>query len=114
MKIGTFCLMLILFVFVSCSKNDNEDLVLFLWNQTGCADPWNTRPSDPDEDTSEAIVFYLFDNGVEDARIIRFAYDESIVTGCLACSCTTGTVIYVETTQTNSSKMEALGFKRDI
>jgi len=104
----------LMFVSISCSNDDNEDLVLFLWNQTGCADPWNTGPSDSNEDTSEAMVTYLSENGVDEARIIRFAYDESIVAGCLACNCTAGTVIYVETTETNSSRMEALGFTRDI
>lgn len=102
------------FLSPSCSDNDdNGDQVLFLWNQTGCADPWNTGPTDSNEATTEAMVSYLSENEVENARIIRFEFDESVATFCLACSCTTGTVIYVETTETNSSKMEALGFVKD-
>jgi len=114
MSRGILLLGVLMFVSISCSSDDNEDLVLFLWNQTGCADPWNTGPSDSNKDTSEAIVTYLSENGVDVASIIRFVFDESIATGCLACNCTTGTVIYVETTATNSSRMEALGFTRDI
>lgn len=108
-------LLWIVSVSLSCSDdNDEVDQVLFLWNQTGCADPWNTGPSDSNEETTEAMVSYLSENGVENARVVRFEFDESVVAVCLACSCTTGTVIYVATSETNSPTMEDLGFVSDL
>ena len=112
----TLRFLLVLFIVpvsMSCSDNDDDDQVLFLWNQTGCADPWDTGPSNSNEDTTKAIESYLSENGVGNVRSVSFEFDDSLATGCLACSCTTGTVIYVETTVTNSSKMETLGFVRD-
>lgn len=108
------CLLLLASITLACSDDDNDDQVLFLWNQTGCADPWETGPTNSNEETSEAVVSYLSENGVENARIIRFEFDESVATSCLACSCTTGIVIYVETLETHSSTMEDLGFVKDL
>ena len=107
-------LLLIVSISLSCSDDDDDDQVLFLWNQTGCADPWDTGPTDSNEETTEAMASYLAENGVENARILRFEFDESVATSCLACSCTTGTVIYVTTSETNSSTMEDLGFIKEL
>lgn len=105
--------LLTLSISVSCS-NDDDDQVLFLWNQTGCADPWDNGSATSNEEISAAMKSYLSENGVKDARIINFEFDESLATSCLACSCTTGTIIHVETAEANSSKMETLGFYRGL
>lgn len=111
---GILLWLLTLVISASCSDNNDDDRVRFLWNQTGCADPWNTGPTNSDEDTADAIISNLTENDIQNVSIINFEYDESLATGCLACNCTTGVVIHVETTEINNSKMENLGFIRDL
>lgn len=98
---------------MSCSDSREDTPVQFLWNQTGCADPWNALSSDTNEDIAEAIEIYLSENEIQNATVTNFEFDASVASGCLACGCTTGVVIRVETLEVNGSKMEALGFIRD-
>jgi len=111
---GFWLLLWTLSISSSCSEDDSDEPAIFLWNQTGCADPWNTGPTDSDEDTTQAVEAYLSENGIGNVSNISIEFDESVATDCFACSCTTGTVIYIETTEIDSSKMEDLGFVRNL
>lgn len=93
----------------SCTQGeDDPNFLEFYWDQTGCADPWESENSEAE--IRLTLVNYLENQGVKGARVTDFTFDgrEAI---CLACSCTTGVRIFVEAPKSSKSKMLELGFK---
>lgn len=101
-------------VFVGCSDSDDmENGTAFYWEQTGCADPWGTRPNDSNKKISAALQTYLKGKGISESHVVGF--ENTLKVGestCYACHCPTGTLIYVEVPHGDGAKMEELGFKR--
>lgn len=108
--ITTFAIVLLLAITISCTKEKNQEL--FFWNQTQCAEPWETLLSDSESKIKSAIINYLSD---EDIKVdnVEFEFDENFEHFCQACSCTTGTKIIVTIPEGNSVKMEGLGFEKN-
>ena len=104
-----FLAMIIIFL-LGCSKDDtlNED-VLFYWNQTGCADPWNTGQNNTNSETEMAVLAYLENENIV-VNAIYFDNNSPLDTGCESCGCGTGLRIIVEVNETYISEMEELGF----
>ncbi len=97
----------VLSLFFSCDKK--EDNLFFYWNQTGCADPWNTSSNDSDIETIQAVENYLSLESI-DAESIKIEFDESLTEACEACSCLTGNQIYVEVDDKYKDAMLELNF----
>ena len=105
---------ILIFFIQSCIQGgEDPDFLEFYWDQTGCADPWQTAAINSDEELKVAIVNYLKSQGVSEARISDIKSDPPQQV-CLACFCTTGTRIYVEVPKKNKNTMIALGFKEFI
>lgn len=105
---------LLLLIFVACSDSDDiGNGTTFYWNQTGCADPWGTRPNDSNKKISAALQTYLKGKGIGESDVVGF--ENTLKVGeytCYACHCPTGILIYVEVPNSDEAKMEELGFKR--
>jgi len=102
---------LILVSFYGCNNDDDsvETEVLFYWNQTKCADPWNTGENDSNSETEIAVTVYLES---EEVSILNMTFDTNspLDIYCEACICGTGQRIIVEVSNSDTSKMEALNF----
>ncbi|MGB5237284.1 MAG: hypothetical protein WBN59_06580, partial [Flavobacteriaceae bacterium] len=102
---------LFLCTFFGCNSDDNpfDTEVLFYWNQTKCADPWNTGQNDSNEETEIAVKAYLID---ENVRINKLNFDANspLDVFCESCGCGTGQRILVEVSKSDVSKMKQLGF----
>ncbi len=104
-------LSLLLFLFLqSCQEENTLALLEFYWDQTGCADPWNTNSNNSNEETQQAIEDYLSDKGVRGAKVTSITND-GIQLDCEACFCTNGTRIYLTVPKNQKGKMIDLGFK---
>lgn len=105
-----FLLGLILLLTFSCNDDDsNRNETLFFWNQTKCADPWNTEENSSNTETENAVREYL---NIEGITVINLNFDNksSLATDCEACGCGTGQRIIVEVNNSDISKMEELRF----
>lgn len=102
---------LILFSFYSCSEDDDspKEVIRFYWNQTKCADPWNTGENDPNEETKNAVKEYLKNRNINVLNI-EFDTNSPLSTLCESCGCGTGQRIIVDVEYSDSSKMEELEF----
>jgi len=102
---------LLLLLTYSCNNDDNSNReeTLFFWNQTKCADPWNTGENSSNTETENAVTEYLEN---ENVTVISLNFDTNspLITGCEACSCGTGQRIIVEVNTSDISKMEELEF----
>jgi len=104
-------LSLLLFLFLqSCQEENTLTLLEFYWDQTGCADPWNTNSNNSNEETQQAIENYLIDKGVRGATVSSINKD-GIQLDCEACFCTNGTRINLTVPKDQKGKMIDLGFK---
>jgi len=114
MNIGAYIPIIILFVLgistSNCSDGANRP-VLFYWQQTLCLDPWGTGENDTEADTKTALLDYLSENRVKYSKIVNYenTFEEGTLI-CNACSCWSGIVITVETSENYSDKMEEIGF----
>lgn len=102
---------LIIGAFSGCSNDDDASKTeaLFYWNQTKCADPWNTGENDSNEETEIAVRTFLENEnvGVEN---LNFDSKSPLDKFCESCGCGTGQRIVVEVSNSDISKMEELGF----
>ena len=101
---------LILFSFYSCSNNDSpQDESIFYWNQTKCADPWNTGENNTNKETEIAVKAYLEN---ENISIQKLGFDNKspLATDCEACDCGTGQRVIVDVKGSNIAKMKELDF----
>ena len=106
-----FLLGLVLLLTFSCNNDDdsNGNETLFFWNQTKCADPWNTGENSTNADTENAVREYL---EIENITVINLNFDNNspLATDCESCGCGTGQRIIVEVNNSDASKMEELEF----
>lgn len=101
----------LLFLFLqSCQEENSLNILGFYWDQTGCADPWNTNSNDSNEETQQAVEDYLKKEGVKGAKVISIT-NNGIQQDCMACFCTTGAQINLTVPLNQKSKMIALGFQ---
>ncbi|WP_057936463.1 hypothetical protein [Algoriphagus resistens] len=104
-------LLLVVALFLQgCSDDNPLSTLAFYWDQTGCADPWNSNANHTNEETQTAVENYLMDEGVIGAMVISITSD-GIQMGCEACFCTTGTRINISVPVSQKERMIALGFK---
>lgn len=102
---------LILFSLYSCSNNDDspKDEIRFYWNQTQCADPWNTGQNSTNEETEIAVKVYLENQNVN-VQNLGFDTNSPLATDCESCGCGTGQRIIVDVEDSDIPKMEELEF----
>ncbi|RAI93794.1 hypothetical protein [Algoriphagus yeomjeoni] len=102
----------LLLLFLQSCQEDNVPIgwIEFYWDQTGCADPWNTNSNTSNAETENAIEDYLKVEGVKRAKVLSITGD-GVVQGCYACFCTTGKRFNVAVPKDQKSKMLDLGFK---
>jgi len=95
--------------FFSCTKPVNE--AMFLWNQTQCAEPWETILSDSKSKVRKAITKFLRD---EDIKVfnIQFESDKGLKEHLTVCTATTGTKIIITVEEDSNIRMEELGFEK--
>src|SRR5690606_10272505 len=107
-----FAFTILLLLSLQSCQYENKPLnqLEFYWDQTGCADPWNTNNQDSENEIKRAVEGYLKEEGVSGAKVISIIND-GVGQDCFACSCTTGNRIYVTAPKIQKSKMLALGFK---
>lgn len=101
---------LIVLLTYSCNNDDkNGNETLFFWNQSKCADPWNTGENSSNTATENAIIEFLEN---ENVTVISLNFDPNspLSTECEACSCGTGQRIIVNVNSSDISKMEELEF----
>ncbi|WP_157976008.1 hypothetical protein [Lewinella sp. IMCC34191] len=107
----TACLLIaiITLLFPSCDK-DPETIELRRI-ETQCADPWRQQDSSGATGPDGALRAYLMQRDVT-VLDVRYEVDQSVVTFCEACDCGTGRIIVVTVPETQSARMEDLGFKQ--
>lgn len=93
-----------------CSDDNSLSSLEFYWDQTGCADPWDTNSNNSNEETQTAVENYLKNERIKGAKVVSITSD-GIQMGCEACFCTTGTRINVSVPVSQKERMIALGFK---
>lgn len=95
----------------SCSDDDDspQDESRFYWNQTKCADPWNTGENSTNEETEIAVSTYLKNEGIS-VQSTQFDNKSPLATDCESCGCGTGQRIIVDVEDSNISKMKDLEF----
>lgn len=108
-----FLIALILLLTFGCGSDDislrNE--IRFYWNQTKCADPWNTGENDSNEQTEIAVKLYLENENVN-VENVGFDTGSPLASDCESCGCGTGQRIVVDVLSVDISKMEELEFYR--
>lgn len=102
---------LILFSIYGCNNDDDspKNEIRFYWNQTKCADPWNTGENNSNGETEIAIKAYLENENVV-VRDLDFDNNSPLATDCESCGCGTGQRIIVDVKDSDISKMEELEF----
>ena len=102
---------LISFALYSCSDDDDspQDESIFYWNQTKCADPWNTGENSTNEETEAAVKAYLENENIN-VQNLRFDNKSPLAEDCEACDCGTGQRIIVDVEDSDISKMKELEF----
>ena len=100
----------VLLVLIQSCATDAVDVdpTVFYWDQTKCADPWETTENDSNEVTEIALKDYLENN---DVSVQNIEFEQSILPEqCEACNCVTGQRIVVDVNLTSIAKMGNLGF----
>lgn len=102
---------LLLITTFGCNSDDDSsnNNIPFYWNQTKCADPWDTGENDPNEETKNAVKVYLENENII-VKNLNFDNKSPLDTLCESCACGTGQRIIVEVIDSDSAKMEAIGF----
>ncbi|GGX01192.1 hypothetical protein [Salegentibacter mishustinae] len=95
----------------SCSDDDDspQDESIFYWNQTKCADPWNTGENSTNEETEIAVKTYLENENIS-VQKLEFDTRSPLATDCESCGCGTGQRIIVDVEDSDISKMKELEF----
>lgn len=93
---------LLLMFSIACEGEIPEAEFTHKYEQTQCADPWG-NDRDP-SDLETAVVNYLKDKLIE---VTKIKADESAgdLQACLACTCTSGTTIFVQTSDSDGQKL---------
>lgn len=94
-----------LFLFTAC-KEEDEDLVELWFEETQCANPWDTLPE---------TANYLTDirDFLESEQIAVFAVGREKVAepqACEACLCLTGYIVVIRVQESDMGKASELGF----
>jgi hypothetical protein len=100
-----FYLIPLFLTFAACD-NDNPEEIYF-WQQTKCADPWETGENDPNPETILAIDEVLKEEGIKRLNI-HFDNNSSPDISCESCGCGTGQRILVTGNDTDGSNMGIL------
>jgi hypothetical protein len=102
---------LLLLIAFACNNDDdsNGNETSFFWNQTKCADPWNTGENNSNGETEIAVTEYLESENIT-ILSLNFDNDSPLATDCEACDCGTGQRIIVNVNDSDISKMEELEF----
>ncbi len=102
---------LVLLIVYSCNTDDDStgNETRFFWNQTKCADPWNTGGNNSNGETEIAMTEYL---QTENVNFLNLGFDTNspLATDCESCDCGTGQRIIVDVKNSDISKMEELEF----
>ena len=95
----------------SCSDEDesNDNQNLFFWNQTQCADPWETGGNNSNSETEMAVILYLENEGIT-VTDLYFDQKSPLASACSACNCGTDQRIILRVNPTDATKMIQLGF----
>ena len=106
---GLFCT---LFIFLSCDKENQEngtnDETWYFYDQTKCADVWDTYLINT---TYEGLIEYHFSEFTEvTIEEVQIVDDGAVAQDCEACNCTTGTKIRVRAALEFQAMMAAEGF----
>ena len=102
---------LIFFSLFSCSNDDDspQDESIFYWNETKCADPWNTGENRTNGETEVAVKVYLANENIN-IQNLGFDNKSPLATDCEACDCGTGQRIIVDVEDSDIPKMKELEF----
>jgi len=109
--VSIYALLFFSAVLFSCKSEDDQPFneLVFIWDQTKCADPWGNGENKTNEETKTAVISYLEDEGVQ-VQNLDFDKKSSLSIDCEACGCGTGQRILVEVRSEDIEKMEDLGF----
>lgn len=92
---------------ISCRQNDPE-LALVSYAQTGCADKWGAAPTPAQLET--VATAYLAQQGI--VLVNAQASRVSAPAACLACTCRTGVVLTGRVAPEQLAAIQALGFTK--
>ncbi len=92
----------------SCSKKNNDNELVMSYNQTKCADAWGS----PANDSLTLVNVNNYLDGLGLYKIAVAIIPVNVADTCAACSCKTGKVIYVTTSNSSTIKAQyqAIGF----
>ncbi len=93
------------------SCEDRNTNVWYSYNETQCADPWATGFGNDEAQVKSEVEEYLENLGVVVAEVDM--NNNGVVAVCLACSCTSGRIIRVRSTEDAEDTMTAEGFSRE-
>lgn len=93
-------------VFEGCTKNETD--IVMQYGQTQCADQWGYGNSDAA--TKEKLGKYLDSMGISYTKLNFSKSDPGVV--CLACTCTSGGLFTLETSELFVEKLVQVGFKK--
>jgi hypothetical protein len=100
MKKILFFIFLFFILIISCEKN-YDNLTWASYNETQCANPWQGN-------SKYDVLYYLKGKGIEifDINIVTYS------TGpfCLACTCSSGRIIYVLINENDAEAIKKLEF----
>lgn len=101
-------LSLISISFLNCDSTDSSTSTWFDYQETQCADAWQTGIGSPSADVENAVINYLDGLGVnvQDVTIDNSGLPEV----CLACSCLSGRVISVKADAGDETVLVGEGF----
>jgi len=108
MKYLIFAFVAIMLSCTSCDNNSTDDYTWYFYNETQCADPWQTGIGSPTQDIETAVGNYL--DGLDinyDAINVDTSGTPEI---CLACSCLSGRIINVKADPANNVELIGINF----
>ncbi len=101
-----FAMLFVSLAFFSC--DDEDDPIIYIYQETQCADVWGTGIGNTEIEVETAVGDYLTNEGIE-----YYSIDLEVVNqgqACLACDCLSGREISVEGDSEDQAFMENLGF----
>jgi len=101
------CILVLAFSMMHCSKS--EEKVTLIYNQTQCADPWETSSGNTDEEIIDSIESYFDIKYGLDIEVLNIS-DSNNVAACFACTCPSGRVITACVDEQFSDELETEGF----
>lgn len=101
-------LVFLLAFFMACN-DEQTDLVLFEYAQTGCADPWEGNANSSNQVIISSVKSYLRSHSISVYQA-KVRFDESAAEMCMACFCRTGKIIQVYAFPDAELKLTELGF----